>query len=135
MSTEAKIDSEYVEKYRKEVSRPLLQLFMRYGHGNRRWFVLGVLTSMGARFLSLVPPVILGTAIDSIFREDAAFDLPYVPSAWLPGTTVDQFWLSVGIMAVAMIGSAGCNFVRQSSLNLFSHRVKHEVRTATYQEM
>ncbi len=38
-------------------------------------------------------------------------------------------------MAVFMIGQSVLNFVRQSSLNLFSHRVKHEVRTATYQRM
>ncbi len=108
---------------------------MRYGDGNRRWFVVGILSSVGARFLALVPPVLLGVAIDSVLRGDQPFALPVVPTAWLPTDTVDQLWLVIGLMAVAMVGQAFLNFVRMSSLNLFSHRVKHEVRTAAYQKM
>ena len=135
MSSDDAVDPEYIRRHREEVSRPLITLFQRYGHGNRRWFVIGVLSSMAARFLSLVPPVILGAAIDSLFRQDKPFGLPYVPGSWLPTGTSEQFWFSVGVMGVAMVGSAVMNFVRQTTLNLFSHRVKHEVRTVTYQQM
>ncbi len=133
MSTE-QLDIEYVREYREAVSRPLWRLFQEYGHGNRRWFLLGVLASIGARFASLAPPVLLGVAIDAIFG-DQPFTLPLVPPAWLPTETMTQFWFVVGLMAVALIGQAILNFIRMSSLNLFSHRVKHEVRTATYQQM
>ncbi|MFB6173014.1 MAG: ABC transporter ATP-binding protein [Halobacteriales archaeon] len=135
MSSERTLDSEYIREQREQVEHPLFQLFMRYGKGSRRWFGVGVLSSTVARFLSLVPPVILGTAVDSIFRQEKPYVLPFVPTAWLPETTTGQFWLSVGLMGVAMVGSALLNFARQSTLNLFSHRVKHEVRTATYQQM
>jgi len=135
VSPDQAIDSEYIERHREEIEHPLWQLFMRFGHGNRRWFVVGVLASIGSRFFSLVPPVILGVAIDAIFRDDAAFTLPFVPTAWLPTTTMGQFWFAIGAMAVAMVGQAVLIFVRASSLNLFSHRVKHEARTATYQQM
>ncbi len=135
MSTDQQLDVEYIEEYREDVDRPLWQLFQRYGHGSRRWFVLGILASIGTRFASLVPPVLLGVAIDAIFREDQAFNLPAVPQSWLPEATMAQFWFIIGVMAVVMIGQALLNFVRMSSLNLFSHRVKHEVRTATYQRM
>ncbi|ELZ24977.1 ABC transporter [Halosimplex carlsbadense 2-9-1] len=135
MSTDQAIDSEYIEKHREELDHPLLQLFQRFGHGHRRWFVVGVLASIGSRFFSLVPPVLLGVAIDALFNEEAGFTLPYVPQAWLPTTEMGQFWFVVGGMAVAMIGQAGLIFVRSSTLNLFSHRVKHEARTATYQQM
>jgi ATP-binding cassette subfamily B protein len=135
MSTDQQLDVEYIREYREEVDRPLWQLFQRYGHGSRRWFVLGILASIGTRFASLVPPVLLGVAIDAIFRDDQAFNLPVVPEAWLPAATMAQFWFIIGVMAVVMIGQAVLNFVRMSSLNLFSHRVKHEVRTATYQRM
>ncbi|MFC4449932.1 ABC transporter ATP-binding protein [Halorussus aquaticus] len=135
MSTDEPLDAEYVEKHREDVEHPLIQLFVRFGEGARHWFLLGILSSIGARGLSLVPPVVLGVALDAIFRNDAPFALPGVPSAWLPDATVDQFWFAIGLMAVAMVGQAFLNFVRQTSLNLFSHRVKHEVRTATYQRM
>jgi len=136
MSTDEQLDVEYIREYREEVRRPLWQLFQRYGHGSRRWFVLGILASIGTRFASLVPPVLLGVAIDGIFGEEP-FTLPLVPGSLLPGPEAEmaQFWLVIGLMAVAMIGQALLNFVRMSSLNLFSHRVKHEVRTATYQRM
>ncbi|MFB6136712.1 MAG: ABC transporter ATP-binding protein [Halobacteriaceae archaeon] len=135
MSSENTLDAEYIREHRDEVDHPLYRLFMRYGDGNRRWFLVGVVTSMLARFLSLVPPVLLGTAIDAIFRDDQAFTLPLVPQAWLPETKMGAFWFTIGLMAVAMVGSAFLNFARQSTMNLFSHRVKHEVRTATYQQM
>ena len=135
MSTVDTFDKATIERYRENVHRPLGQLFMRYGHGNRRWFVVGLFASIGSRFLALVPPVILGVAIDAIFREDQPFDLPGIPQGWLPEATMTQFWWAIAIMGIAMIGQAVLNFVRMSSLNLFSHRVKHEVRTAAYQKM
>lgn len=135
MSSERELTSEFIEQHREAVEHPLIRLFQDYGRGNRRWFIVGVLTSTAARFLSLIPPVVLGAAVDSLFDNTAPFTLPFVPQAWLPGTTWAQFWFAVGVMAIAMVGSAFLNFARQTALNLFSHRVKHEVRTATYQRM
>jgi len=124
-----------LEPYREQIRRPLWRLFREYGEGSRRWFYLGLVTSTLARFLSLVPAVVLGTAIDAVFRTDEPYSLPFVPGAWLPEGQMALFWFSVGLMAVALVGAAFCNFLRQTALNLFSHRVKHEVRTATYQRM
>ncbi|PSQ40977.1 multidrug ABC transporter ATP-binding protein [Halobacteriales archaeon SW_12_71_31] len=87
-------------EYREAVDRPIWRLFAEYGHGNRRWFGVGLLTSVAAR------------------EGEAA-----------------QFWFSAALMAVAMALAAAANFVRQSTMNLFSHRVKHEVRTACYRKM
>ena len=135
MSQAERIDSELIREERENVEHPLLKLFMEYGHGNRRWFIVGLLSSTGSRFLSLVPPVLLGTAIDALFHETQPFTLPLVPEAWLPTDPIGQFWFIVIGMTVALIGTAVLNFVRMSTLNLFSHRVKHEVRTAAYQRM
>ena len=121
--------------FREELDYPLLTLFEEYGDGHLRWFVVGVVTSTLARFLAIVPPVILGLAIDAVFNNSKPYALPLLPQSWVPVTDDGQFLLSVGIMAGALVLSAVCNFARQSSLNLFSHRVKHEVRTATYQRM
>jgi hypothetical protein len=61
--------------YREQVERPLLGLFLEYGAGSRRWFGLGLATSALARFLSQVPPAVLGAAVDGIFRGEARFAL------------------------------------------------------------
>ena len=127
-------DDATLEALREQVENPMYRLFVEYGEGQRRWFVLGVVTSTAARALALVPPVVLGVAIDAVFHE-GEFDLPLVPAAWVPTTDVGQFWLSASVMGVAMVLAAVCNFARQTSLNLFSHRVKHEVRTATYRKL
>ncbi|WP_266076512.1 ABC transporter ATP-binding protein [Haladaptatus caseinilyticus] len=117
------------------VERPMFRLFTEYGDDHLHWFVIGVLTSLSARFLALIPPVVLGVALDSIFDDTRPFSLPLVPNAWIPETTMGQFLLATEIMAASMVLAALSNFARSSSLNLFSHRVKHEVRTATYQWM
>jgi ATP-binding cassette subfamily B protein len=113
-------DDETLEALREQVENPMYRLFAEYGHGQRRWFALGVLTSTAARALALVPPVILGVAIDSVFHGDKPFSLPLIPPGWIPEATLGQFWFAAGVMGVAMILGAICNFVRQTALNLFS---------------
>jgi len=121
-------------EYREALEHPMWRLFVEYGHGNRRWFGVGLLTSVAARGLQLVPPVVLGAAIDGVFGSEQ-YGLPLVPAGALPRGEVEQFWFSAILMAVAMALAAVANFVRQSTMNLFSHRVKHEVRTACYRTM
>jgi ATP-binding cassette subfamily B protein len=135
MSDEPAPESSPLDEHRDDVEWPLLRLFLEYGEGSRRWFALGLVTSTMARFLSIVPAIVLGAAVDALFRGTEAYSLPFVPAAWLPTGTWNQFWFSVSVLIVALLGGAVFNFTRQTALNLFSHRVKHEVRTATYQRM
>lgn len=58
-----------------------------------------MLANFVARMASLVPPLLLGTAIDAIFAGDGAFELPIVPNAWLPTTQMAQFWFSIAAIA------------------------------------
>jgi len=53
-------DDETLESLREQVENPMWRLFAEYGEGQRRWFVLGLVTSTTARALALVPPVVLG---------------------------------------------------------------------------
>jgi ATP-binding cassette subfamily B protein len=122
-------------EHRSEVDHPMWRLFVEYGEGHRRWFAVGVLTSIVARGLQLVPPVVLGVAIDSLLRGDQPFSLPLVPAGWIPASQTGQFWFAAAAMGGALALGAVANFLRQSTMNLFSHRVKHEVRTACYRKM
>jgi ATP-binding cassette subfamily B protein len=91
VSSDHALDAEYIEQRRETIEHPLFRLFVEFGRGSRRWFVVGVLSSTIARSLSLIPPVLLRVAIDPLFRDTTAFTLPYVPTAWLPETTAAQF--------------------------------------------
>jgi ATP-binding cassette subfamily B protein len=75
---------------------PMVRLFGTYGWADIGLFVVGVVASVLARGVALVPPLVLGVAIDAVFNSDAPFGLPLVPAGWLPATTVGQLWLSAG---------------------------------------
>jgi len=123
------------EAYRDRVERPLWRLFNQYGRERFGIFVLGLLLSIVERGLTLVPPYLLGVAIDAVIADEEPYTLPFVPQAWIPGDTVGQFWLSVGLIGGAFVLSAVLLAARQLSLDYFSHRLMHDVRTATYERL
>ncbi|MFC6726215.1 ABC transporter ATP-binding protein, partial [Halobium palmae] len=86
------------------------------------------------RFVALLPPVILGLAIDAIFG-DRAYRLPLVPSEWLPSGDVDQLWLSAGLILGAFVLGVVFTWIQGVGLSLFSNRVQHRLRVDTYAAM
>lgn len=70
----------------ESVERPIVRLFTEYGGDHLHWFAIGLATSMAARFLSLVPPLVLGVALDAVFYSKRAYTLPHLPDAWVPTT-------------------------------------------------
>ena len=83
--------------YRAAVNRPMRRLAGVYGRPRARWLDLGLIGTVVAQFVSLVPPVVLGAAIDALFTDDAPYRLPLVPGGWLPASRTGQFELSVGL--------------------------------------
>jgi ABC-type multidrug transport system fused ATPase/permease subunit len=79
------------DAYRERVDRPMRRLFATYGPGRLGWFSLGMVANFLARVATLVPPLVLGTAIDAIFLDEGPFTLPVVPDAWLPTEQAAQF--------------------------------------------
>lgn len=77
-------DCNAFEVYRDRVDRPLLRLVREYGAGEAHWLVIGMAANVVARVAGLVPPVVLGVAIDAVFIGDGPYTLPVVPDAWLP---------------------------------------------------
>ena len=124
---------------------PMARLFSTYGRRDLHLFTLGVVTSILSRFAGLVPPLVLGVAIDATFASGtaggstagtgAAYRLPLVPTAWLPTEPVAQLWLSVGLIVGAFLLSVVFGWTQGVSLSLFSNRVQHRVRTDSYRAM
>ncbi|WP_135852264.1 ABC transporter ATP-binding protein [Halorussus salinus] len=136
------------EEQREQAENPMKRLFLEYGSENTFAFVTGVVASIFARVLNLLPPVILGVAIDSLFGKQSnqipyadalAGQLPFVSSSLVASITptgrADQFWFSVGIVAAAFGVGAAFHWARNWGWNSFAQNIQHNVRTDTYDKM
>ncbi len=123
------------EEQRENAEDPMRRLFSVYGRPNIGAVTVGVFASIAARLLDLVPPIMLGLAIDAVFRDEQAFSLWLVPNAWIPADETTQFWLVIGIIAGAFTLGAAFHWVRNWGFNAFAQRIQHSVRTDTYDTM
>ncbi|MFP4529766.1 MAG: ABC transporter ATP-binding protein [Halodesulfurarchaeum sp.] len=127
------------EDVREQASNPMGRLFVGYGRSYFPYFLVGVLTSIVARLLDLLPPILLGIAIDSVFRDTVPFDsrlpISWLPEAWLPVTPEGKFWFTIGLIAFSFAGAAVFHWTRNWGWNSFAQKIQHDVRTDTYDEM
>jgi ATP-binding cassette subfamily B protein len=121
--------------YRQRVERPLYRLFTEYGPGRLKWMTVGMVANVLARGASLLPPLILGVAIDSVLTGDAPYSLPLVPTAWLPTADAAQFWFSVQVIVASFLVTGVFTWVYGVAANNFAHRVMHAVRTDSFETM
>ena len=128
-------DDDPFEDQREGTENAMRRLFAVYGRENAFSFAVGMLSSLVARVLDLLPPLLLGLAIDSILRGSREFTLPIVPASWLPTTDLGQFWLIVALICLSFFGGAGFHYGRNWGWNAFSQNIQHQVRTDTYDKM
>ena len=115
--------------------RPLGRLCVRYGRRKVRWLAVGLFASVVSHGAALVVPFVLGTTIDAVFNEQAAYALPLVPQSWLPTTTYAQFRLSAALVGGALVFSAVSAWVRGFAMNYFAHDVMLDIRTDAYEKL
>ncbi|MFB6128605.1 MAG: ABC transporter ATP-binding protein [Halorhabdus sp.] len=127
-------DDEVFEDVRDRADRPMRRLFAEYGREYAFPFTVGFVSSVAARILDLLPPLLLAIAIDAIFgtRE---YSLWLVPQSVIPPTQGGQLWLTVGIIAAAFLIGAGFHWTRNWGWNTFAQNIQHDVRTDTYDKM
>ena len=123
------------EDQRANAEDPMRRLFTEYGRPKRGPFAVGVLASVLARVLDLLPPVLLGLAIDSVFRDDKAFAPWLWPEVWTPTARDGQLILIVGLIAAAFGLGALFHWVRNWGFNAFAQHIQHSIRTDTYDTM
>jgi ATP-binding cassette subfamily B protein len=125
------------EEQRENAENPMRRLFAEYGADNTFAFVIGVTSSIVARVLDLLPPLLLGLAVDAIFSQttDREYSLLFVPDAWLPATKTGQLYLTVALIAAAFFGGAAFHYSRNWGWNAFAQHIQHEIRTDTYDKM
>ncbi|WP_336021819.1 ABC transporter ATP-binding protein [Halobellus salinisoli] len=123
------------ERQRERAENPMRRLFDEYGRENAFAFVVGLLSSVVARLLDLLPPVLLAVAVDSIFFDERPFSLWLVPDAWLPTTPTGQLHLAAALIALSFFGGAAFHWTRNWGWNSFAQHIQHAVRTDTYDKM
>ncbi|WP_144902172.1 ABC transporter ATP-binding protein [Halobellus captivus] len=123
------------EQQRERAENPMRRLFDEYGRENAFAFVVGLASSIVARLLDLLPPVLLTVAVDSIFFDERPFSLWLVPDAWLPTTQTGQLYLAAGLIALSFFGGAAFHWTRNWGWNSFAQHIQHAVRTDTYDKM
>ncbi len=131
----ADTDDDPFEEARERTDNPMRRLFAEYGRENSSWFGVGVFGSLVARVLDLLPPVLLGLAVDAIVRNDKSFTLLLVPDGWLPAARDGQLLLTVGLIAGAFFIGAAFHWVRNWGWNGFAQHIQHGIRTDTYDKM
>jgi len=124
------------EEQREQAENPMRRLFLEYGSDNALAFTVGLLSSVFARVLDLLPPVLLGIALDAIIRDDKRFVLWPLPAEWTTSLPSDQqLLLTTGIIAFSFFGGAAFHWTRNWGWNSFAQYIQHEVRTDTYDKM
>ncbi|KTG10887.1 multidrug ABC transporter ATP-binding protein [Haloprofundus marisrubri] len=131
------------EAQREQTDNPMRRLFSKYGRQNTTQFVVGLFASVVARLLDLLPPVVLGIAIDAVFgdKEYAQAVADTIPisaaavSGVIPATQTDQFYFSVGLIAFGFFGGAVFHWTRNWGWNSFAQNIQHAIRTDTYDKM
>jgi ATP-binding cassette subfamily B protein len=125
-------DADAFEDLRESADRPMWEIFTEYGRDYKGEFALGAVASIVARFFELIPALILGIAIDSLFAGTQPFRLPLVPGSAIPEGTEGQFWFAVGLVAAIYVLTATLNWVNSWAWNRFAQHLQHEVRVDTY---
>jgi len=129
-------EDDVFEEQRERVDAPMRRLFDEYGRANAVPLLVGLVASLAAHSLALVPPYVLGVAVDALFATDPEpYVLPLIPRAWIPEAQTDQFWLSAGLVGGAFLLSSVFTWVKGRGLNVFAQRVQHQVRTDSYDAM
>jgi ATP-binding cassette subfamily B protein len=132
-------DDDPFEEQRDKIENPMKRLFLTYGRDYLPQVSVGIIASIFARLLDLLPPLMLGIAIDAVFYEDALFSeqipLVLLPDAWLPTGQTEQFWFTVAVIGGAFGIGAGFHWIRNWGFNSFAQHIQHDIRTDTYDKM
>ncbi len=130
------------EEQRDNIEDPMRRLLREFGRPY--WFAVtvGIIASIFARILDLLPALLLGAAIDAVFNEGAgaealAEQIPFtvVPQSWIPATQESQFFMIVVLIGLSFAIGAIFHWLRNWGFNSFAQDIQHDVRTATYDKM
>jgi ATP-binding cassette subfamily B protein len=114
-----------------DVRWPLPSLLRDGGRGNLRWIGGGAVSSVIAQFLSNLDMFVVGLAFDAMFN-DRAYDLPLVPSGWIPADPTGMLWFTVALLVGLKLVDMTFGIVAEYSFFLFAQRTLHRIRVDAF---
>ncbi|WP_435347623.1 ABC transporter ATP-binding protein [Haloarchaeobius sp. HRN-SO-5] len=111
------------------------RLYGEYGSENVGFAVLGTVMTLVARAAGLVPPLLLGLAIDAVLLGTRPFRLPLVPETAIPATGTGQLWLVVGLLVATTFVGAVASWAQGYGWNRFAQNIQHELRVDAYERL
>ena len=111
------------------------RIYAEYGRDNAGQAVLGTVMALASRATGLLPPLLLGLAIDAVLLSERPFALPLVPTAWLPTTAAGRLWAVVGVLVAATFLGAGASWLQNYGWNRFAQNIQHALRVDAYERM
>ncbi|HKJ57955.1 MAG TPA: ABC transporter transmembrane domain-containing protein, partial [Halobacteriales archaeon] len=116
-------------------SHAMWHVYAEFGRERVPEAAAGIVATLVGRFVGLLPPFVLGLAIDAVLLADRPFGLPGVPGGWLPTDPVAQLGVAVGVIAAAYLLSAVFAWVQNWGWNAFAQAVQHALRVDAYDSM
>lgn len=116
----------------ERVQRPVLGLLTRYFRPYLPYLFANVALLLLARVLWLLPPLVLGVAVDATLAGDVPYRLPLVPSQHLPGSDAAELWFSALLIGGAYAGASLAYLLGAWLRNIATYRGQHAVRTDAY---
>ncbi|MDS0294161.1 ABC transporter ATP-binding protein [Halogeometricum luteum] len=111
------------------------RLYAEYGRDNGGDAVLGTVMTLVSRATGLVPPLVLGLAIDAILLGTRPFGFPFVPDSWLPTAPDAQVWFTVGVLLAATLLGGAASWLQSYGWNRFAQDIQHALRVDAYERL
>jgi ATP-binding cassette subfamily B protein len=118
----------------EDISYPIPHLLKEYGAPRKGLLTFGMFGGMFGFLISLIPPTLFGTAIDTVFGSKA-LSLPLIPSSLIPEGQLGQFHLIIGLIVASYLAEGVLNWIRGYGLNAFAQNIQHDIRVDTYDAM
>jgi ATP-binding cassette subfamily B protein len=100
-----------------------------------RWdfFVIAIASTVVFRVAQLVPPYLLGVALDAFFTErSGSLSIAFVPPRLIPTTIRGQFTFVAGLFIATALITAAASFVQSVAFRWVQQSVLHDLRMDTY---
>jgi len=113
---------------------PMLALVGEYVMPYRGLFAFALLIHVVYALMQVVPPYLIGVAVDLVSGGPESFSLLFVPEVWLPRALADQFLLVSALLVGAMALTAVLQGVHWVSWEYLQKHANHEARTDAYDQ-